>query len=49
VLDERFGQSLSELSQSRQPAGPTIFGVYARSEGAGRLNVGDVVTLELNF
>jgi uncharacterized protein YcbX len=49
VLDERFGQSLSELSQSRQPGGPTIFGVYARSEGAGRLNVGDVVTLELNF
>ena len=49
VLDERFGQALSALSQQRQPNGPTIFGVYARGDGAGRVNVGDVVTLELNF
>lgn len=49
VLDDRFGQSLAALSQQRQPNGPTVFGVYARGVGAGRLTVGDVVTLELNF
>ncbi len=41
--------ALEDLSQRRQPGGPTAFGVYARGQAGARLRVGDLARLELVF
>ena len=41
--------ALEDLSQRRQPGGPTAFGVYARGQAGARLRVGDLARLELAF
>lgn len=41
--------ALEDLSQRRQPGGPTTFGVYARGRARARLRVGDEARLELAF
>jgi uncharacterized protein len=42
-------ETLTQLSAERAPGAPVQFGVYARGDGPGVLQVGDRVELTLNF
>lgn len=55
-LDPHTGEARTEIldalnrqSLQRLPGRPVQFGVYVRATGAGRLQVGDELTLELDF